>query len=196
MSINSINNHQRALPSTYLQFSFVHGIAVLLDPLTWSESNKRTPPAHRLPSYSVYLKNTYRDLMASMDMRQSDCHSSGSNDRDRDRGRSRHLTHSLEGDDDFPQAERDKLRGNTGGQGGENIENEEEVEVEQPYCLAYNLILTSRWMMAVPRAEGAYEHVVTVNGLGVCVCVCVCVVCVCVCMCCGIEVQGPQMDES
>ena len=147
----------------HLQFSFLHGIAVLLDPQTWSESNKRSPPAQRLPSYSVYLKNTYRDLMASLDMRQSDCHLSSS---ERGASRSRRLTHSLEGDDDFPQAERDKLRGTDEGQADEN-----DVQDEQPYCLAYNLILTSRWMMAVPRSEGAYEHLVTVNGLGAYGCV-------------------------
>lgn len=37
---------------------------------------------------------------------------------------------------------------------------------EQPYCHAYNLILTGRWMMAVPRSRARFDKYVAVNGLG------------------------------
>lgn len=39
-------------------------------------------------------------------------------------------------------------------------------EEEQPYCQAYNLILTGRWMMAVPRSKARFDSNVAVNGLG------------------------------
>lgn len=37
---------------------------------------------------------------------------------------------------------------------------------ELPYCQAYNLILTSMWMMAVPRSAQKAGGMITVNGLG------------------------------
>lgn len=39
-------------------------------------------------------------------------------------------------------------------------------EEDQPYCQAYNLILTGRWMMAVPRRKARFDSDVAVNGLG------------------------------
>ena len=45
-------------------------------------------------------------------------------------------------------------------------EKEKEKEKEQPYCHAYNLILTGRWMMAVPRSGARFDKNVSVNGLG------------------------------
>ena len=39
-------------------------------------------------------------------------------------------------------------------------------EEDQQYCQAYNLILTGRWMMAVPRSKARFDSDVAVNGLG------------------------------
>jgi ATP adenylyltransferase C-terminal domain len=39
-------------------------------------------------------------------------------------------------------------------------------EEDQPYCQAYNLILTGRWIMAVPRSKARFDSDVAVNGLG------------------------------
>ena len=41
-----------------------------------------------------------------------------------------------------------------------------QIEREQPYCQAYNLILTGRWMMVVPRSKARFDEDVSVNGLG------------------------------
>jgi hypothetical protein len=43
---------------------------------------------------------------------------------------------------------------------------ETQFEEDQPYCQAYNLILTGRWMMAVPRSKARFDSDVAVNGLG------------------------------
>ena len=46
------------------------------------------------------------------------------------------------------------------------VEQEQKQELEPPFCEAYNLILTGRWMMAVPRTAGKFDDTITVNGLG------------------------------
>lgn len=35
-----------------------------------------------------------------------------------------------------------------------------------PLGVSYNLLLTPRWMMIIPRAHGDYRGMVDVNGLG------------------------------
>jgi ATP adenylyltransferase len=37
---------------------------------------------------------------------------------------------------------------------------------EDSFCSPYNLVLTTEWMMLVPRSAGEVEDVASVNGFG------------------------------
>lgn len=104
--------------------------------------NRIAAPFEKLPSYSIYLKYTYRDLIASLGLKQAP-HCSGAKGIVGS-GASRVLR---SGDDD-------------------RIESRSEQRYELPYCEAYNLILTSMWMMAVPRSAQKADGLIAVNGLG------------------------------
>ena len=111
-------------------------------------------PFKRLPSYSIYLKNTYRDLMADLGVLQSPHCAADNGGGGKSTGVEQRLLRTS-GDDDL-------LESGPMGARQEVLHKEE----EQSYCKAYNLILTSRWMMAVPRSAHKSENLVSVNGLG------------------------------
>ena len=115
-------------------------------------------PLARLPTYSAYLAVAYRDLMASLGIVRAPCPSitsAVSIGQPRDLspaadalGMGKSISNEDEGTARFRK------------------EQEQEKEKEQPYCHAYNLILTGRWMMAVPRSGARFDKNVSVNGLG------------------------------
>ena len=116
-------------------------------------------PLARLPTYSAYLEVTYRELMASLGIVRAPCPS---------------ITSAR---DPPPAADALGLGMGMGisNEGTARFRKEQEreerhlplsSEKEQPYCHAYNLILTGRWMMAVPRSKARFDKYVAVNGLG------------------------------
>ena len=106
--------------------------------------NRIAAPFEKLPSYSIYLKYTYRDLIASLGVEQAP-HCSGTKDTRASGSRMSRVLRS--GDDD-------------------RIESRLEQRDELPYCKAYNLILTNMWMMVVPRSAQKADGLIGVNGLG------------------------------
>lgn len=148
-----------SLSFLFLQFSFLHNLAVLMDPQHWLEVNKLADTDHRLPSYSVYLECTYRDLMVSTGMLQQP-HCEGANPTAKSSSSRRVLrtAGSLSGDEEKVGMEWDSE--------GVNSHREALSGIELPYCQAYNLIMTASWMMVVPRQHGSFEGLIDVNGLG------------------------------
>jgi ATP adenylyltransferase C-terminal domain len=66
--------------------------------------------------------------------------------------------------DDPSRSDRNALRVRESQAREEQVQRDQELEL--PFCDAYNLVLTEQWMMVVPRTNGKFEELITVNGLG------------------------------
>jgi ATP adenylyltransferase C-terminal domain len=140
---------------------------VLLTRAEWTVANKASPPAQHLSSYGAYLRRCYGDLTNSLNMRQTDCPvppstSTASSSSSRKVGMER--SRQLYSTDDTSRSERNALRVRDSQAREEQVQRDQELEL--PFCDAYNLILTEKWMMVVPRTNGKFENLITVNGLG------------------------------
>ena len=133
----------------------------------WDNENRKIPPLARLQSYSAYLEVAYRDLIASLGIDQAPC--SGTTGA-ASIGPSRDLSVAAAASSTATSKEeaarhRRELEEEHEPISSKNIEARR-LQEEQPYCQAYNLILTGRWMMAVPRSKARFDKDVAVNGLG------------------------------
>ena len=148
---------------------------VLLTHAEWTVANKASSPVQHLPSYGAYLRRCYGDLTNSLNMKQTDCpvpqssstntikSSSSSSSSSSSKGKVKHYRR-LYSDDDTSRSEKNALRVRDFKAREEQVQLDQELEL--PFCDAYNLILTEKWMMVVPRTSGKFEDLITVNGLG------------------------------